>query len=318
MRELFSAGGLGRLTGEVLFFHRLPCINFPRQPYGSVVIHRSIPLAFTKFQPAISKEGKLPLVDHPVIILHGLFGSKLNWQSIAKVLRDKLTQTVITVDARNHGENPHDDVHSYEVMSEDVEELMEKLNLPSAVLIGHSMGGKAAMCLALRQKPNMIDALIVVDAAPSSSPGKAFFQQNIAAMKAFEFRPNESLPQARNRANKELEVNISDMMVRQFILTNLVQNGDKVSWRVNLDAIERHIEDIMEFPVFHNSYNGPTLFIAGGNSKYITSEEKPEIKRLFPKSVIETVPDAGHWVHSEKPTQVVELIVEFLKNKDDH
>jgi abhydrolase domain-containing protein 11 len=96
-------------------------------------------LAYTKFEPNSSKATSKPVVDHPILILHGLFGSKTNWQSIAKALRDKLRQTVITVDARNHGESPHDSDHSYEGMSDDLEELLEKLNIPRAVFLGHSM-----------------------------------------------------------------------------------------------------------------------------------------------------------------------------------
>lgn len=106
-------------------------------------------------------------------------------------------------------------------------------------------------------------------------------------------------------------------MVRQFVLTNLVEKDGRVCWRVNLEAIENHMDDIMGFPVYHNFFGLPALFISGGNSNYITDEEMPEIKRLFPKVKVVKIPDAGHWVHSEKPNEVIDVIVDYFTNKED-
>ncbi|XP_055333247.1 protein ABHD11-like [Paramacrobiotus metropolitanus] len=272
----------------------------------------AVRLSYAKYKPQ-----RAASADHPVFVLHGLFGSKQNWHSLAKSFSSKLNQTIITVDARNHGESGHDSDHSYEAMCEDVEELMQELQISKGIFIGHSMGGKIAMCFSLR-KPDLVDSLIVVDSAPATSPGRSTFERFFAAMKKIHSKPGENLPTLRKRALAELEPAIPDLITRQFIVTNLADHNGKIGWRINLKALSDNTENIMEFPVFHNFYGGPVLFIGGGNSNYITEVEMPEIKRLFPKAQVETIPDAGHWVHSEKPHELTEVIVNFLKNKEDH
>ncbi|KAF5928760.1 hypothetical protein HPG69_006344 [Diceros bicornis minor] len=214
------------------------------------------------------------------------------------------TPQVLTVDARNHGDSPHSSDMSYEAMSQDLQDLLPQLDLVPCVLIGHSMGGKTAMLLAL-QRPELVERLIAVDISPVETTSSSDFPTYMAAMRAIDIPDEVSRSCARKLADEQLSTVIQvmhpspwivlwvgthqgksgsptphrqlpptaglpqDMAVRQFLLTNLVEVDGRFVWRVNLDALAQHVDKIMAFPPQQESYPGPTLFLLGGNSQFV-------------------------------------------------
>uniref|UniRef100_A0A8C3WUM7 sn-1-specific diacylglycerol lipase ABHD11 n=1 Tax=Catagonus wagneri TaxID=51154 RepID=A0A8C3WUM7_9CETA len=247
----------------------------------------------------------------PLVLLHGLFGSKTNFNSIAKALAQQTGRRVLTVDARNHGDSPHSPDMSYEAMSQDLQDLLPQLGLVPCVLIGHSMGGRTAMLLAL-QRPELVERLIAVDISPVESTSSSNFPNYVAAMRAIEFPIETPLSSARKLASEKLSPVIQSISVRQFLLTNLVEIDGHFAWRVNLDALDQHWDKILNFPSRQESYSGPALFLLGGNSKFVLPSHHPEIRRLFPRAQMQTVPNAGHWVHSDRPQDFMAAIRGFL------
>lgn len=239
----------------------------------------------------------------PLLILHGLFGFSDNWQTVAKALSDEFL--VLAVDLRNHGRSPHAPSHTYADMAEDLREFMEKNWIHSARVMGHSMGGKAAMQLALTH-PDLVKKLVVVDIAPGQATDK---HQPI-------YRTLLDIDLANMAARQDIEAamaaNIPDMGVRQFLLKNVTRNDDgSFAWKMNLPVLWRYFPDILG-PVTGDPYKGPALFVAGGNSNYIRPEDESDIRRLFPQSRILTIPDAGHWVHADKPVELIKVLRDFL------
>lgn len=247
----------------------------------------------------------------PLIILHGLFGSKTNWHSFAKKI-SATGRKVISVDARNHGESFHKDSMSYEEMSEDLVQLMSLLRINNAVVLGHSMGGKTAMITALT-KPNLVSCLIVVDVAPTESPSAAVFPLYAHAMKAVHIDPDATLAETRRSIDQQLQATLPDLTLRQFILTNVVERNGAVKWRLNLDVIISDFGHIAGFQRYDNFYDGPTLFLGGSNSAYIRKSDEPEIHRLFPQAEIQYIKGAGHWIHAEKPQDFYIAVNRFLE-----
>ncbi|XP_062552504.1 sn-1-specific diacylglycerol lipase ABHD11-like [Armigeres subalbatus] len=261
----------------------------------------------------------------PVLILHGLFGSKLNWNSLSKAFHQKTkpTRKIYSIDARNHGESPHSKVHSYEHMVADLVALYKKLNIGKASVIGHSMGGRAMMLLAL-QYPHLVDRAVIVDISPA--PGIGTNKTNIPlflqSMKLIQVSSDHTIHQARKIADEQLSRIIDEKPLRDFLITNLVKSPDDGSfrWRINLDALERNfISGVARFPdVGKIRFEGPTLFIAGEKSDYIQQKDIPVIKQLFPNSEIRFVEGAGHWVHSEKSAEFAKLVLDFLNDINSH
>ncbi|WP_424962609.1 alpha/beta fold hydrolase [Ekhidna sp.] len=240
----------------------------------------------------------------PLIIMHGVFGSSDNWQTLGKVFAERFK--VYLVDLRNHGNSPHSDEFDYDVMVKDVVELMDDEDLKKAHILGHSMGGKVAMHLAT-QHTNRVDKLIVVDIAPKYYPPH---HQEI-----FEGFHSVDLDSLENRkdADEQMAKVISNFGVRQFILKNLDRKKDgSFGWKLNVNAIERAIDKVGEGIEGDVSFEGTTLFIAGSKSDYITDEDHDLIREHFPKALIASVKDAGHWVHAEKPKELGEMVMEFL------
>lgn len=239
----------------------------------------------------------------PLIILHGLMGMLDNWQAPAKMLWDDW-RTII-VDLRNHGHSPQSDDHSYKAMVDDVLELMADLNLEKAHFLGHSMGGKVVMYLA-QHFPEKIDKLIVADIGPKYYP--PHHQEVLAALDAV---PLDQL-EKRTDAEEYMKPHLHDAGTRQFLMKSLYHpNKDSFDWRFNLSAIKKNIEGIGE-AMEEMDYEGETLFIRGGKSRYILDEDWPDIKVLFPNAYLVTIDGAGHWVHAEKPQEFVEAVREFL------
>lgn len=239
----------------------------------------------------------------PMVLLHGLFGSATNWRGVARSLGDRYR--VLVPDARNHGRSPHDMVMTYSAMVEDVVQWSNMLGLNRAIFLGHSMGGKTAMTLAL-SAPERVSALIVVDIAPVSY--KHSHLALVAAMRDLDL----STLRSRTEADRALAESITDDAVRGFLLQNLVLEGGRLSWRLNLPALAAHMDDLVGFPGLSAAYTGPVLFVAGARSDYICPEHKQAIYNYFPNARIESI-EAGHWVHAERPALLLETIMEFLR-----
>lgn len=241
----------------------------------------------------------------PLVILHGLFGSKRNWASVAAALAGH--RRVFAADLRNHGASPWDERHDYPALAADVARLIEtRIGGPAAV-IGHSMGGKAAMLLAL-DAPWLVERLVVVDIPPAASTGSM-----IDVMRAMRALPLESFAE-RSAVDAALAPAIPDSAVRAFLAQNVVRGPEGLRWAFNLEALARHGESIRGFPAVPpgRAFTGPTLFIVGGRSDYVRPEHRAEIERLFPAAKVEAIPGAGHWVHAEAPGPFLETAERFL------
>ncbi|XP_046278815.1 protein ABHD11 isoform X1 [Marmota monax] len=250
------------------------------------------------FGPADRPEGLSP--DSPTLICSPY------WDTCAAP-----SPQVLTVDARNHGDSPHSPDVSYEAMCQDLQSLLPQLDLAPCALIGHSMGGKTAMLLAL-QRPELVERLIAVDISPVKTTGTSKFATYVAAMKSIDIPDKMPRSQARKLADKQLSHAVQDMAMRQFLLTNLVEVDGHFQWRVNLDALAEHLDEIMNFPPQQEPYSGPTLFLLGGSSHYVCPSHHPEIRRLFPGARIQTVPNANHWVHADRPQDFMAAVQSFL------
>jgi esterase len=245
----------------------------------------------------------------PLVILHGLFGTLDNWHSLARRWAIEANLRVISVDLRNHGRSFHSREHSYALMAQDVLQLLDHLSLGNDVtLMGHSMGGKTAMRLAL-DHPGRLAQLIVVDIAPRFS-NMEHQDDIVAGLQAV----NLAALTTRQEADAALAQHIPQLGVRQFLLKNLYRAEDNsFAWRINLPALTASLAAIGEETVGATPFMKPTLFIRGGKSDYITPEDKlVGIPALFPNSQVATVMDAGHWVHAEKPDEMFELVRNFV------
>jgi pimeloyl-ACP methyl ester carboxylesterase len=241
----------------------------------------------------------------PVVILHGLLGSARNWSSFARRLG--ASHRVFALDLRNHGASPWADAMSYDQMADDVRAFLARQGLRSAAVVGHSMGGKVAMRLALTHG-EQVERLVVVDIAPVAY--RRGFNAYVEAMRDLDL----SGINRRAEADALLADKIEDRGVRGFLLQNLASGEDGLSWRVALQALSDNMPEIMNFPEppAGARYEGPALFVTGGRSDYVRPEHHAEILRLFPHARVETIPDIGHWVQAEAPDRFFELVADFL------
>ncbi|WP_298565309.1 alpha/beta fold hydrolase [uncultured Aliiroseovarius sp.] len=227
----------------------------------------------------------------PILIAHGLFGSGRNWGVIAKRLAD--TRRVVTVDMRNHGASPWTTSHNYADMADDLAQVVASTG-GEADVIGHSMGGKASMVLALNH-PSMVRRLLVADIAPVAYTHDQ--QRMIAAMRSIDL----SLVNTRGDADRQLASVLDEASVRAFLLQSL--DVKERRWRLNLDVLERDMDQIVGFPDVTGGFDGPTLFLSGALSDYVKTEHRPLIKAHFPNAKLAKIPKAGHWLHAEKPRE---------------
>lgn len=241
----------------------------------------------------------------PIVILHGLFGSARNWQGIARSLAE--SHRVITIDLRNHGHSFHKDTMSYSDMADDVTTLCEHLSISDAVLIGHSMGGKVAMTIALTQ-PEQFSAFIVVDIAPYDY--EHGFQTLVESMLKVD------LDNIKNRAQAEAELikATDDINTVQFVLQNLTRDEGKFCWRINLETIYNSLPTISQFPdnLRTQTCRMPSLFLGGSDSTYITSKHNTAIYQHFPAAEITMIQGSGHWPHTEKPKEFLHEAKKFI------
>lgn len=242
----------------------------------------------------------------PVVILHGLFGAAKNWNSIAKQMGRKYH--ILTLDLRNHGSSPWTDTMSYPEMAQDIVDFLDQRGLDKAAIVGHSMGGKVAMTLALKF-PERVERLVVADIAPVKYP-RLVFRSYVDALKSVDL----SVIKRRAHVEPLIEDVIESRAVRMFLLGNLMNSPDGLKWQVNLDTLGREMDTIGGVPAItpNSRYEGETLFIRGADSDYIQSSHHQLIKHLFPKVEIKSIDGAGHWVHSEKPHEFMALLDQFL------
>jgi esterase len=245
----------------------------------------------------------------PVLVLHGLFGSLSNWGWHCKQLAQQYA--VYGVDLRNHGDSPHSDQLDYQVMAEDVRQLIVRLGLESCCIVGHSMGGKVAMQLAL-SFPDLVEKLVIVDIAPVSYPEDADGHMNVlAAMDAVKLGEIKS----RTQAEVTLEDYIPQEATRKFLLTNLVRNKEgSFEWRLDKDSIRKNYANLRAELIAAMSFLKPVLFVKGSLSPYIKPEHEAQIKELFPAASVKLLMDAGHWLHAEQPQALQKILLKFLSS----
>jgi pimeloyl-ACP methyl ester carboxylesterase len=237
-----------------------------------------------------------------LLIVHGLFGSGRNWRAIAKRL--STDRQVVTVDMRNHADSFWDARQSYIEMADDLERTLS--NIDGAVdLLGHSMGGKAAMVLALRNPPNL-NRLIVADIAPVAYSHSQL--SNVDVMKGLDI----SNLTRRSEADGMLADQIPDAATRAFLLQSLDLTPETNRWKLNLDALGENMDDIIGFPDVTGTFSNPTLFIRGALSDYVLPEYTDVIAKLFPRVRGHEIAGAGHWVHAEAPRPFLEALTDFL------
>jgi esterase len=240
----------------------------------------------------------------PLVILHGLFGSSDNWQTLGKKFADNFE--VYLVDQRNHGHSPKSDEFNYQLLSDDLYNLITDLELENIILVGHSMGGKTVMNFA-QQHPEFIEKLIVVDIGPKAYP--MHHDTILEGLNSLDL----SIIKSRGQADKQLSKYIEDVGVKQFLLKNLywVEKG-QLGWRINIPVLEEKMPDIIA-AIPDEIVGTPTLFIRGEKSNYIIEDDFQNIYDQFPSSEIETIYDAGHWVHAENPFSFYNMVMDFSK-----
>lgn len=244
----------------------------------------------------------------PLIILHGLFGSLDNWQTLGKRFAEKYH--VFLVDQRNHGKSPHSDEFSYPLLAEDLKEFIATQQLKNPFVLGHSMGGKTAMQLALNN-PELLGGIIVADMAPKVyEPHHDRILEGLNAL-------NLDVATSRRDAEKMLEPYIPEWGVRQFLLKNLYwKDKEHLALRFNLPVLEQKMPDIVaNIDGGANHFSNPSLFIRGTKSAYVLDTDKPLIRELFPNAEFADM-DCGHWLHAEKPDQFYEIVMEFMARHD--
>jgi esterase len=240
----------------------------------------------------------------PLIILHGLLGSKENWHSMARRLGEHYH--TFAVDQRNHGHSPHSRPMSYPAMAEDLQEFISAQRLAPAHFIGHSMGGKTAMQFALAF-PRSVRSLVIIDMAPGPSIHR--HKKILEAMVSLDL----SAFRTRTEIESALAPSVPDLATRRFLLKNVRARSDgKLEWRLGLHEIFADYELLAKPIESSHPYSGPALFLKGDNSDYLTQEDLPGIHRLFPKARLKTVPDSGHLPHVDNPDALYKLLIEFF------
>jgi pimeloyl-ACP methyl ester carboxylesterase len=234
----------------------------------------------------------------------------MNWHGIVGRLHRLLgnSRRIIVPDLRNHGQSPHDPVFGYEAMATDLIGLLDKLGIEHASLVGHSLGGKVAMWLAL-EHPERVEALAVVDIAPVTYPSR--FRRLFAALRGLNLRTIAS----RREADARLAPEIPDPAMRGFLLQNLRHTQDGWAWRFNLPALANAMEGLRTFPdPQERRFHGQTAFIHGANSDYVRPDQWPAIQALFPRAHVSAIPGAGHWVHADQPEAFARTLAGFLRH----
>lgn len=239
------------------------------------------------------------------MLLHGLFGSLENLSMIKREAEKH--RPVLSVDLPDHGSSPHTNGFSFAGYAESVQQVIEDLSLKSVILLGHSLGGKIAMQMALNE-PERVTKLIVADIAPVAYSPR--HQAVLAGLRSVDLSSVEK----RGDADDAMSEHIKEPGVRQFLLKSLHQENGDWRWRFNLDVLERDYSALSQAIKSNHIYTGPVLFIKGGNSDYLLPEHKTAIDALFPNSQARIIQDAGHWLHAEKPAMFNRIVERFIEN----
>lgn len=240
---------------------------------------------------------------HPLVLMHGLFGSADNWRSMARYF--SRFYRVISVDLRNHGRSPHSDTQDFVSMAADIEQLCGDLGLHKVHVIGHSLGGKVAMQFAAEQ-PAWVEKLVVVDISP-----RRYFSEHTPLMDAMLALDLNSLG-SRTAVDEALSEKVRDKSVRQFLLMNLQSDDNGLYWRINLPALKANYQQLMAPVCEDMTVSADSLFVYGGSSEYVTAEDRSLIKHHFPQAQFQAIEKAGHWVHAERPQQFKQVVEDFL------
>ena len=254
----------------------------------------------------------------PIIILHGLYGSSDNWVTIAKQLGD--SSTVILPDQRNHGQSPHSGIHDYDSMRDDLYELVTDLRLKKFFLAGHSMGGKTAVAFALKW-PEMLNGLIVADISPFTSERTKIptYNQHITILRTILSIDISSI-RSRGQAESLLLEKISSEKTRALIMKNLQRNaGDRFSWKMDPGSLYKNIENLMAGIEMSEALNHPVtgfpvIFLKGSDSDYLSLSDMVGIKKVFPSAELAEIKGAGHWIHADRPDEVILQIRRLLSD----
>ena len=240
-----------------------------------------------------------------LVILHGLFGSLDNWQSLGKLFGEYFTTYI--VDQRNHGKSPHFNEHNYSVMASDLKGFLEEQSIEETHLLGHSMGGKTVMQFSI-QEPQFIKKMIVADIAPKYYP--PHHHEVISALESVDF----SIHTDRKKVQLKIEETIEDKGIVQFLMKGLTWvDKSQLGWKFNLKVLSEKIENIGEELEGFAYFTNPTLFLRGENSNYITLDDIDSIEEIFPMAQYSTIENSGHWMHAENPEQFFEEALNFLK-----
>ncbi|MCC5918292.1 MAG: alpha/beta fold hydrolase [Cryomorphaceae bacterium] len=243
----------------------------------------------------------------PLLILHGLFGMSDNWNTLGKRWSERMGVNVHLLDMRNHGRSPWSAPHTYDAMSDDIHAYLEEKGLHKVQLLGHSMGGKAAMCFTALN-PDKVEKLMVADIAPRHYPVQ--HREIIDALLHVKSRA----PESRKEAQDLLSEKIPNKGIQFFLLKSLHRTEAGVyDWRFNVDLINSQIEEVGKALPDRAFYDGPTCFIRGGKSDYITDDDLDRIHDHFPSGQLETIGSAGHWLHAEQPEIFSEIVEKFMR-----
>ena len=241
----------------------------------------------------------------PFLILHGFLGMSDNWKTLGNKFSEEHFQ-IHLIDQRNHGRSFRDDEFNYEVLVEDLKQYCDHYQLKDIVLLGHSMGGKTAMLFATKY-PELVSKLIIADIAPRFYP--IHHDQILEGLSSLNF----DVLKSRTEADNILSQYVSDFGTRQFLLKNLYwQEKGKLGFRFNLKVLKDNVEEVGEALPVSNGYSGDTLFLRGDKSEYIALSDEFLIKMQFPNSNIQTIENAGHWLHAENPTDFFNSVLRFL------
>lgn len=242
----------------------------------------------------------------PFIFLHGFLGSGDNWKTLGTKFSE-LGYEVHLIDQRNHGRSFHSNDFSYEAMVKDLKSYIDEHQLKDIILLGHSMGGKTAMLFAV-EFPEFIHKLIVADISPRYYP-----THHDAILKGLSSL-NFDIIKGRSEADEALKGYVADVGIRQFLLKNLYwETKGKLALRLNLEALMENVNEVGEALPMHTKFEKDTLFLRGDRSEYIALADEDIIKTHFPKATIETIANAGHWLHAENPSDFFDKVYEFIK-----
>ncbi len=240
----------------------------------------------------------------PLVVLHGLFGSGDNWLSVATRLAERFR--VYLLDLRNHGQSPHETQIDYPLMAADLREFFAAENLDAVMLLGHSMGGKVAMRLAL-DEPSLVKKLVVADVAP-----RAYVRSHDPIFEAL-LALDPTAFERRNQIEEALAQQIPSLTMRRFLLKNLGRDeGGYFFWKMDIRSLYVNYDRLCQGVSGQGPFEGPTLFLRGGKSAYITPADETDIRRQFPAATIATIASAGHWIHADAPDEFVRLVLAFL------